>query len=99
MSVAYIGVGSNVGDRQGFCRRAVEGLRSTTSVEVEKVSSLYETSPVGGPPQRSLATGRAPRDRAIPKTCLPLQGHRAPAGPWRARHQVGAAVSIATSPV
>lgn len=54
MSVAYLGVGSNVGDRGGFCRRAVEQLGSAPSIRVEKVSSLYATSPVGGPPQRSF---------------------------------------------
>jgi 2-amino-4-hydroxy-6-hydroxymethyldihydropteridine diphosphokinase len=54
MSVAYIGVGSNVGDRQGFCRRAVEELGRSDATRVERVSSLYETSPIGGPPQRSF---------------------------------------------
>ena len=51
---AWIGIGSNVGDRVGFCRRAVEELRATEGVSVTAVSSLYETSPVGGPPQRSF---------------------------------------------
>lgn len=54
MTVAYIGIGSNVGERRSFCRRAVDELRATDGVEVDAVSSLYETSPVGGPPQRSF---------------------------------------------
>jgi 2-amino-4-hydroxy-6-hydroxymethyldihydropteridine diphosphokinase len=54
MSVAFIGVGSNVGDRQTFCRRAIDELRASSGIAVEEVSSLYETSPVGGPPQRSF---------------------------------------------
>lgn len=54
MSVAYVGIGSNVGDRQGFCRRAIEELRATEGIDVPQVSSLYETSPIGGPPQRSF---------------------------------------------
>ncbi|HYI44994.1 MAG TPA: 2-amino-4-hydroxy-6-hydroxymethyldihydropteridine diphosphokinase [Actinomycetota bacterium] len=53
MTTAYIGVGSNVGDRAAFCRSAVKALEGTQGISVEKVSSLYETSPVGGPPQRS----------------------------------------------
>jgi 2-amino-4-hydroxy-6-hydroxymethyldihydropteridine diphosphokinase len=68
VSVVYVGVGSNVGDRQGFCRRAVEELGSSTGIRVDGTSSLYETSPVGGPPQRSfvnlvarIATDLAPR--------------------------------------
>jgi 2-amino-4-hydroxy-6-hydroxymethyldihydropteridine diphosphokinase len=69
MSVAYIGIGSNVGDRHAFCRRAVEELRADPASAVEAVSSLYETSPVGGPPQRSfvnlvvrVTTTRGPRE-------------------------------------
>lgn len=54
MKVAYIGVGSNVGDRRAFVRRAVAELQEHPDVEVEGRSSLYETSPVGGPPQRSF---------------------------------------------
>lgn len=54
MTVAYIGIGSNVGERRSFCRRAVDELRAADGVEVDAVSSLYETSPVGGPPQRSF---------------------------------------------
>lgn len=53
MTVAYVGIGSNVGDRVAFCRRAVDALREAEGVRVEKVSSLYETEPIGGPPQRS----------------------------------------------
>jgi 2-amino-4-hydroxy-6-hydroxymethyldihydropteridine diphosphokinase len=44
--VAYIGLGSNVGDREAHIRRAIEDLRSH-GVEVDAVSSLYETEPVG----------------------------------------------------
>ncbi len=54
MVVSYIGIGSNVGDRVAFCRAAVEALRNHLETEVDAVSSLYETSPIGGPPQRSF---------------------------------------------
>ena len=54
MTTAFLGIGSNVGDRVVFCRRAVEELRATQDISVEAVSSLYETSPLGGPPQRSF---------------------------------------------
>jgi 2-amino-4-hydroxy-6-hydroxymethyldihydropteridine diphosphokinase len=80
MSVVYVGVGSNVGDRQGFCRRAVEELGRSDAITVEQVSSLYETSPVGGPPQRSfvnlavrLATDLTPQD--LLATCKDVE-HR-----------------------
>jgi 2-amino-4-hydroxy-6-hydroxymethyldihydropteridine diphosphokinase len=52
--IAYIGIGSNVGDRTGFARRAVAELGSEEGITVLDNSSLYETSPVGGPPQRSF---------------------------------------------
>lgn len=54
MTRAYIGIGSNVGDRQGFCRGAVRALDESTGIDVRATSSLYETSPIGGPPQRSF---------------------------------------------
>jgi 2-amino-4-hydroxy-6-hydroxymethyldihydropteridine diphosphokinase len=44
--VGYLGLGSNVGDRESHLRAAVEALREH-GVEVEAVSSLYETEPVG----------------------------------------------------
>jgi 2-amino-4-hydroxy-6-hydroxymethyldihydropteridine diphosphokinase len=43
---AYIGLGSNRGDREGFLRRAVELLRAEPEVEVVAVSSVRETDPV-----------------------------------------------------
>jgi 2-amino-4-hydroxy-6-hydroxymethyldihydropteridine diphosphokinase len=42
----YLGLGSNVGDRAAHLRAAVELLRER-GVEVEAVSSTYETEPVG----------------------------------------------------
>jgi 2-amino-4-hydroxy-6-hydroxymethyldihydropteridine diphosphokinase len=42
----YLGLGSNVGDREGHLRAAVEMLRER-GVEVNAVSSSYETEPVG----------------------------------------------------
>jgi 2-amino-4-hydroxy-6-hydroxymethyldihydropteridine diphosphokinase len=44
-TIAYIGVGSNVGDRKANCRKAFELLADTG--RVISVSSLYYTEPVG----------------------------------------------------
>ena len=44
---AFIGLGSNLGDRRAFLRAAVDGLREAG--DVVGVSPLYETEPVGGP--------------------------------------------------
>jgi 2-amino-4-hydroxy-6-hydroxymethyldihydropteridine diphosphokinase len=54
VTICYVGVGSNVGDRRDFSRRAVGLLSETPEVKLLRVSALYETSPVGGPPQRSF---------------------------------------------
>jgi 2-amino-4-hydroxy-6-hydroxymethyldihydropteridine diphosphokinase len=54
MTVAYVGIGSNVGERRSFCRRAVDELAASEGVAVQATSNLYETAPVGGPPQRSF---------------------------------------------
>lgn len=53
MIESFIGIGSNVGDRLRFCREAVAQLNASANIEVTATSSLYETSPIGGPPQRS----------------------------------------------
>lgn len=44
--IGYLGLGSNVGDREAHLRAAIELLREG-GVEVEAVSSAYETEPVG----------------------------------------------------
>jgi len=46
MSVSYIGIGSNLGNRQENCSRAVEILEKR-GIKVQKKSSLYETEPWG----------------------------------------------------
>jgi 2-amino-4-hydroxy-6-hydroxymethyldihydropteridine diphosphokinase len=48
---AYLGIGSNLGDRLGHLERAVVGLAASAGVAVVAVSPVYETAPVGGPPQ------------------------------------------------
>ncbi len=44
--IGYLGLGSNVGDRESHLRAAIAALRER-GVEVEAVSSTYETEPVG----------------------------------------------------
>lgn len=43
-------VGSNLGDRLANLQGAVDAIRDTPDVMVVDVSSVYETDPVGGPP-------------------------------------------------
>ena len=53
MADMYLGLGSNLGDRREHLRRALD--RVSERCVVKKVSSLYETDPVGCPgPERFL---------------------------------------------
>jgi len=47
MIYAYVGLGSNLGDRQGTLRAAVGRLRHLPETEVLRVSTLRDTDPVG----------------------------------------------------
>lgn len=44
---AFIGIGSNLGDRLALCREAIRRLGSEQAARIVKTSSLYETEPVG----------------------------------------------------
>jgi 2-amino-4-hydroxy-6-hydroxymethyldihydropteridine diphosphokinase len=46
---AFLGLGSNLGDRWSHLRRAVDQLRAGSRAPVTAVSRVYETEPVGGP--------------------------------------------------
>jgi len=48
---AYLALGSNLGDRAAFLQFAVDRLAAADGVAIEAVSRVYETAPVGGPPQ------------------------------------------------
>ncbi|MCK4463519.1 MAG: 2-amino-4-hydroxy-6-hydroxymethyldihydropteridine diphosphokinase [Candidatus Omnitrophica bacterium] len=57
MVTSYIGIGSNLGDRQGNINKAISYLKDSDKIEVKKVSSIYETEPIGGPPQGKFLNG------------------------------------------
>ena len=44
---SYIGLGSNLGDREAFLRRALELLLAEPEIDVTAVSAVRETDPVG----------------------------------------------------
>ncbi len=43
----FVAVGSNIGNRELFLRTAIEKMDSDAGIRVMKVSSIYETEPVG----------------------------------------------------
>ncbi len=47
MTKAFVGIGSNLGDREFLIRKAVQALRELPHTAVMQVSSLYDTDPVG----------------------------------------------------
>lgn len=44
---AYLALGSNIGDRIGYLRRALAALEEQPKIRLAAVSSVYETKPVG----------------------------------------------------
>ncbi len=68
-TTAYLGLGSNLGDRLANLQSAVELLAAQPGVKVVRSSRVYETDPVGGPPQTDylnavveVETGLSPRE-------------------------------------
>jgi 2-amino-4-hydroxy-6-hydroxymethyldihydropteridine diphosphokinase len=77
MPRAFLGLGSNLGDRLGNLRRAVELLRER-GVRVLRSSRVYETDPVGGPEQpdylNAVVEVEAERTaRHLLETCLAIE--------------------------
>ncbi|HET6900070.1 MAG TPA: 2-amino-4-hydroxy-6-hydroxymethyldihydropteridine diphosphokinase [Vicinamibacteria bacterium] len=61
----YLGLGSNLGDREGHLGRGLEAL-GARGVRVTAVSGLYETEPVGGPAQGPYLNLAAAAETALP---------------------------------
>jgi 2-amino-4-hydroxy-6-hydroxymethyldihydropteridine diphosphokinase len=49
--IAFIGIGSNMGNPAGACRKAVEQVVQTPGISLIRSSSLYRTEPVGNKEQ------------------------------------------------
>jgi 2-amino-4-hydroxy-6-hydroxymethyldihydropteridine diphosphokinase len=67
--IAYLGLGSNLGDRLANLQGAVDRLAGEEGVRVDASSRVWETAPVGGPEQPDylnavvrVQTDRAPRE-------------------------------------
>ena len=51
----YLGLGSNLGDRMGALRAAIHALDHHDAIRIDRdggIAPVYETSPVGGPPDQ-----------------------------------------------
>ena len=53
----YIGIGSNLGNRLENINKTIEFLKENPDVKIEKISSIIETKPSGGPTQGDYLNG------------------------------------------
>ena len=74
----FLGLGSNLGDRDAHLNDAIESLRSTDSIKVTAQSSLLETEPVGNEKQGKflnavieIETTLSPKQ--LMQTCLDIE--------------------------
>ena len=73
MTLAYVGIGANLGPREETLRRAVELLGRADGVEVVGVSELRETDPVGVVDQPPFLNGAVSVETTLsPRALLDL---------------------------
>ena len=63
---AYVGLGSNLGDREGLIADAISALGSQPAIEVIQVSSLRETEPWGPVEQPRFLNGAVAVETDLP---------------------------------
>lgn len=54
MNTAYLGLGSNLGNRLAFLRGGRDMLIDSPAIQLVQTSGVYETEAVGGPPDNPL---------------------------------------------
>jgi 2-amino-4-hydroxy-6-hydroxymethyldihydropteridine diphosphokinase len=63
---AFVGIGSNIGDREAHLRRAIELLSAEAGIEVAALSKIRETEPVGPVAQRAFLNGAVRVETDLP---------------------------------
>jgi 2-amino-4-hydroxy-6-hydroxymethyldihydropteridine diphosphokinase len=63
---AYVGLGSNIGDREGTLLGAVRALADDPSVEVVGISTFHDTEPVGVVDQPRFLNGAVALETDLP---------------------------------
>jgi 2-amino-4-hydroxy-6-hydroxymethyldihydropteridine diphosphokinase len=81
---AYLGIGSNLGDRLAYLQGAVDGLAATAGVDVAAVSAVYETDPIG-PDQPDYLNAVVAVDTTLDAHALLAVGQRLEAAAHRVR--------------
>ncbi len=71
MHSAYIGFGSNIGNRLSYIENAIHTLSQAKGITLQEISSLYETDPIGYETQAKFLNGVvAIKTRLSPHTLL-----------------------------
>jgi 2-amino-4-hydroxy-6-hydroxymethyldihydropteridine diphosphokinase len=93
MAIAYLGLGSNLGNRLAFMRGGRNALCARPEIELEGSSGVYETEPQGGAPDSptflnavlAVRTSLSPRN--LLKACLAVEDEfgRVRTGEWTPR--------------
>lgn len=83
MENVILSLGSNIGNREAYINKAVALLGNDPAILIDKVSSFYETSPVGNVNQRAfinialkIATTDSPEDLLTKIHQIELHLHR-----------------------
>jgi 2-amino-4-hydroxy-6-hydroxymethyldihydropteridine diphosphokinase len=66
LSYAWVGIGSNIGDRADYIEKALAAMEALPETEVTAVSSLYDTAPVGAADQPRYLNAVAELSTEIP---------------------------------
>ena len=64
--IAFVGLGSNLGERETLIRLALDDLGRLPQTQLERVSSLYDTEPVGEVEQPNFLNAVAQIDTELP---------------------------------
>ena len=70
MHLVYIGFGSNIGDRLAHIQNAIHALAETEGITLQKISSVYQTDPVGYETQAQFLNGVAAIQTHLPPLSL-----------------------------
>jgi 2-amino-4-hydroxy-6-hydroxymethyldihydropteridine diphosphokinase len=70
---AYVGLGSNIGDREAMLRRAVDLLGAQADIDLVAVSAIRETDPVGFTDQPRFLNAVAAVETTLPPGALLAQ--------------------------
>lgn len=92
MTTAYIGLGSNLGDRKSFINKALKMLVETENIRVARASDIIETTPLGGVNQPGYLNAAAKIETSLTaekllKTLVDIETSlgRAREGKWSSR--------------